>query len=67
MDAGQVSEMLDRLYTVFDKLADTHGVYKVETIGDAYMVGLTNNVLLMQCKKAVVPFLQIQLSRCVCK
>uniref|UniRef100_A0A061QZE9 Guanylate cyclase soluble subunit beta n=1 Tax=Tetraselmis sp. GSL018 TaxID=582737 RepID=A0A061QZE9_9CHLO len=33
-----VVEMLDTLFSWFDKLTDMHGVYKVETIGDAYMV-----------------------------
>ena len=37
----KVSHMLDRLYTAFDSLANKHGVFKVETIGDAYM-GVTN-------------------------
>ena len=30
----KVSMMLDRLYLAFDKCARTHGVFKVETIGD---------------------------------
>mmetsp|Transcript_12291 Transcript_12291/g.34533 ORF Transcript_12291/g.34533 Transcript_12291/m.34533 type:complete len:625 (+) Transcript_12291:89-1963(+) len=34
----QLIHMLDTLFTAFDELTDKHGVYKVETIGDAYMV-----------------------------
>jgi len=37
----KVSQMLDRLYLAFDKVARKNKVFKVETIGDAYM-GVTN-------------------------
>ena len=37
----KVSSMLDRLYLSFDSLASKHKVFKVETIGDAWM-GVTN-------------------------
>ena len=39
----KISDMLDRLYTKFDKLSREHDVFKVETIGDAWM-GVTNVV-----------------------
>jgi class 3 adenylate cyclase len=39
----EVSDMLHRLYTRLDAIADQHGVFKVETIGDAWM-GVTNLV-----------------------
>eukprot|EP00547_Thalassionema_nitzschioides_P016529 CAMPEP_0194240680 /NCGR_PEP_ID=MMETSP0158-20130606/6778_1 /TAXON_ID=33649 /ORGANISM="Thalassionema nitzschioides, Strain L26-B" /LENGTH=1190 /DNA_ID=CAMNT_0038975425 /DNA_START=76 /DNA_END=3648 /DNA_ORIENTATION=+ len=33
----QISDLLDRLYHKFDALSQKHDVFKVETIGDAYM------------------------------
>jgi class 3 adenylate cyclase len=35
---AQVVEMLNRLFTGFDDLAAKHGLEKIKTIGDAYMV-----------------------------
>lgn len=36
----EVMEFLTDLFGKFDKLADVHGVYKVETVGDAYIAGM---------------------------
>lgn len=44
MSAVKVCHMLDRLYLAFDALARKHEVFKVETIGDAWM-GVTNRKL----------------------
>jgi class 3 adenylate cyclase len=38
LPAGRVSDMLDRLYTALDALTVAHGVFKLDTIGDAYLV-----------------------------
>jgi len=35
---GEVVQELNGLFTVFDELADRHGLEKIKTIGDAYMV-----------------------------
>ena len=39
LDPQDVMNMLDRLYTKFDKIAEELELFKVETIGDAYMAG----------------------------
>jgi len=39
----KISDMLDRLYSKFDELSCRHDIFKVETIGDAYMA-VTNLV-----------------------
>ena len=41
LSAQEVSALLDRLYIQFDALAVKHGVFKLETIGDAW-VGVCN-------------------------
>ena len=43
LDPEKVSTMLHRLYTAFDALSSAHRIFKVETIGDAYMA-VTNLV-----------------------
>jgi class 3 adenylate cyclase len=35
---SEMVRTLDDLFTVFDRLADRHGLEKIKTIGDAYMV-----------------------------
>ncbi len=37
-NATQLVQMLDQIFSRFDALADEHGLEKIKTIGDAYMV-----------------------------
>eukprot|EP00002_Diphylleia_rotans_P016024 TRINITY_DN3113_c0_g1_i4.p1 TRINITY_DN3113_c0_g1~~TRINITY_DN3113_c0_g1_i4.p1 ORF type:complete len:1942 (-),score=331.27 TRINITY_DN3113_c0_g1_i4:158-5983(-) len=37
-EPAKIIELLSRMFGIFDKLTEKHGVYKVQTIGDAYVV-----------------------------
>ena len=37
LSPAEVMEMLNRLYLTLDRLTARHGLFKVETIGDAYV------------------------------
>jgi guanylate cyclase len=38
MAPGELVELLDRIFTAFDRRADAEGIEKIKTIGDSYMV-----------------------------
>ena len=48
MSAVEVFLMLTNLYYAFDRLVDKFGVYKVETIGDGYMIAAGKQTAALQ-------------------
>lgn len=59
MSAVEVFLMLTNLYYSFDRLVDKFGVYKVETIGDGYMIAagqcMVNHNSFVHVKKRTAP------------
>lgn len=45
---AEIIIMLNEMFTAFDSLVDKHGVYKVQTIGDAYMIAAGHDELSRQ-------------------
>jgi Adenylate and Guanylate cyclase catalytic domain len=44
-DPSQVFILLESLYCAFDTIANRMKVFKVETIGDCYVAGMTRNIV----------------------
>lgn len=40
-EPGQVFTLLEAIYGAFDAIAKRRGVFKVETIGDSYVAGMS--------------------------
>lgn len=38
MSPVEIVNLLNNIYLIFDEIVDIHGVYKVETIGESYMI-----------------------------
>ena len=38
MSPVEIVNLLNSIYLIFDEIVDIHGVYKVETIGESYMI-----------------------------
>jgi class 3 adenylate cyclase len=62
---NQVVSMLDEVFTRFDQLSERHGLDKIKTIGDAYMVvgGLADNRLAHADQVADMALEMIELTR----
>lgn len=59
----QIFDLLDEVYKVMDECCARHSLYKVETIGDAYVVvagldldGSQNKDVIHPCLKQVLDF-----------